>query len=63
MVQQCTHVYSSVVVEQYTALVASHLVGLVLLEDCPGLVVHHPREATVVLVSLEQSVGIKGPVL
>ena len=43
--------------------VASYLVVLVVLEDRPGLVVHHPREAAVVLVSLEQSVGIKGPIL
>ena len=45
------------------SVVASHLVVLVLLEVCPGLVVHHPREAVVVLVSLEQSIGIKGPAL
>ena len=39
------------------------LVVLVLLDDRPGLVVDHPREATVSLVSLEQSIGIKGPIL
>ena len=44
------------------ANVASYLVVLVLL-DRPGLVVNHPHEAAVVLVSLEQLVGIKGPAL
>ena len=42
------------------------LVVLVLLDDRPGLdkalVVDHPREATVSLVNLEQSIGIKGPI-
>ena len=35
------------------------LVVLPLLDDRPGLVVSHPREAAVCLVSLEQSTGIK----
>ena len=46
----------------FSASVASYLVMLVLL-DRPGLVVNHPHKAAVVLVSLEQLVGIKGPVL
>ena len=39
------------------------LVVLVLLDDRPGLVVDHPREAAVSLVSLEQSSGIKTGIL
>ena len=35
------------------------LVVLPLLDDRPRLVVDHPREATVCLVSLEQSSGVK----